>query len=106
MQLLRGMGDTTPGATDSTDINWATLIPSLVTGAANVFSMQQLLDYNKAAAAAGTPLLSAAQMQTMLTSAQPGVNIGVSDDIKSVVEYGMLGAGALALLYIFMRRAR
>lgn len=109
MQLERrkGFGDATAGATDSFDWSSLTnLLPALLTGAAGIYTQQQLLDYNKNAAANGLPLLTASQMQTMMQSARPGVTVGVSQQVQSIVEYGLLGAGALAVLYMFMRRAR
>lgn len=105
MQIARRyLGDATPGASDS--IDWSTFLPQLLTGAASVFTAQQLLDYNKNAAAMGYPLLSAGQMQSMMQSTTPGLNIGVSADVKTIMTYTLLGAGALALFYMVMRRAR
>lgn len=108
MQLAtrpRYLGDATAGATDS-GFSFATFLPQLLTGAAAVYTQQQLLDYNRDAASKGLPLLSTAQMQSMMQGAQPGVNIGVSQDVKQIATYALLGAGALALFYTFMRRAR
>lgn len=103
--FARRLGDSPAGATD-TGGNWWDFIPSLVTAGAAVFTQQQLLDYNKQAIAQGLPLLSASQIAQMSESSQPGVNIGMSADVKSLLTYAFLGAGALALFYTLMRRAR
>jgi hypothetical protein len=108
MQITgRRLGDVTPGATDSTGgIDWSTLLPALVTGASNVYTQQQLLDYNKSAVANGLPVLSAAQIQSLVSSGTPGVNVGLTASTQSLMEYALGGAAALAVFYIFMRRAR
>lgn len=106
MQLTRRpLGDATPGVTDS-GFDWSTFIPQLLTGASAVYTQQQLLDYNKQLIAAGQQPLSASAMQAMMQGAMPGVNIGVSADVKQMLTYGLVGAAGLATLYIFMRRAR
>jgi hypothetical protein len=94
------------GDTGTTSPDWTTLITTLLSAGLQTWDRQSLMNYNMSLIAAGKPPLTDAQMTALTSGLTPGVNVGLSSSTQQVLEYTLLGAGAFALLFVFMRRAK
>jgi hypothetical protein len=104
---LHGFGDTAPGTSmvdpNSTEGIVASLAP-LVQAGLQAWDQQSIFDFNKSLIESGKAPLTADQMTSLMQGVQPTFNVGLSSNTQQVLTYALLGAGALALFYIFMRR--
>lgn len=99
-----------PGVTSGVDPNStagivASLVP-LVQAGLQAWDQQSLLQFNQQLIAQGKSPLSPDQISQLMTGVQPTVNLGISTQAQQILWYALIGAGALALLYIFMRSTR
>jgi hypothetical protein len=103
---LGALGQTADSsATDTTAAPATGWLQNLITGITQYKVGQQQLDaisqvnqINIQRAAAGLPPIA------MPTLGQPGVNIGLSSDVQTLLMYGALGVGALVVLNMFLKR--
>lgn len=94
----------TPGVT-TTGTEWYNQLIPLIGQGLQVWNQQQVMDWARQQAAAGTPV-NASVLQTLLQQSTPGVNIGLSQGTQNLVGYALLGFGALAILLVLLKTAK
>lgn len=77
-------------------------LPQLITAGLTITNAQRIANLNFERVKAGQPPLS----QAAIAAVQPGVNIGLSPDIKNMLMIGGLGLGAILLLGVIPKRKK